>query len=185
MTPARLPRRDEMSACAWADELPDGCSFVPVPNATPCSNGLVVLEDNLSMIHSLETGTSLRDHPLGLPWSLLSDGKAGKIRFREAVRPWVPREVHEKPKMGYGPPGASWYRGRSRLERQLSGNRTDGVLRAPYMRRKLDEHFAGRANHVLIWCPLSFTSWCRLNGTFGATRSEREPAVGVLEPSRC
>lgn len=170
-----------MSACAWADELPDGCSFVPVPNATPCSNGLLVLEDNLSVIHSLETGTSLRDHFLGLPWSLLSDGKAGKIR----LRPWVPREVHEKSKMGYGPADASWYRGRSRPERQLSGNRTDGVLRAPYMRRKLDEHFAVRANQVLIWCLLSSTSWRRLNGTFGATRSEREPAVGMLEPSRC
>ena len=29
----------------------------------------------------------------------------------DAVRPWVPDSIYRKPKMGFGPPDASWYRG--------------------------------------------------------------------------
>lgn len=138
-------------------------------------HGLLVLEDKLSMIHSLETRVPLLDnevvdHLLRVPWAQLADGQTGKILFRDAVRPWVPDSIYRKPKMGFGPPDASWYRGQLRewVETRLEALGRRGVFRRSYIRAKLDDHMAGRANYVaLIWCLLSFESWCRQTGVFG------------------
>lgn len=137
-------------------------------------HGLLVLEDKLSMAHSLETRVPLLDNEiidnaLSLPWNQLTDGKTGKIIFREAVKPWVPDEIYAKPKMGFAPPDASWYRGPLRfwIEDRLSERniKRHGILNPIYVRRKLDEHFSGAANHVvLIWSLLSLESWSRNNG---------------------
>ena len=136
-------------------------------------HGLLVLEDKLSMAHSLETRVPLLDNEiidnaLSLPWDQLIDGNNGKIIFREAVKPWVPKEIYAKPKMGFAPPDASWYRGPLRpwIEDQLSEKtiRRQGILNPSYVKRKLDEHFLGKANHVvLIWSLLSLGSWCRIH----------------------
>ena len=136
-------------------------------------HGLLVLEDKLSMAHSLETRVPLLDNEiidnaLGLPWNQLGDGKIGKIIFREAVKPWVPEDIYIKPKMGFAPPDASWYRGllREWIGNQLSEKniRSQGILKPAYVQRKLDEHFAGTHNHVvLIWSLLSLESWFRVH----------------------
>jgi asparagine synthase (glutamine-hydrolysing) len=140
-------------------------------------HGLLVLEDKLSMAHSLETRVPLLDNEvidnaLSLPWDQLIDGDTGKIIFREAVKPWVPEEIYHKPKMGFGPPDASWYRGPLRpwIESQLSEKniRSRGVLKPSYVKKKLEEHFSGSRNHVaLIWSLLSLDSWCRIHGFAG------------------
>ncbi|WFU35751.1 asparagine synthase (glutamine-hydrolyzing) [Bradyrhizobium brasilense] len=139
--------------------------------------GLLVLEDKLSMAHSLEARVPLLDNEvvdylLNVDWKLLSDGVTGKILFREAVRPLVPEVIYRKPKMGFGPPDASWYRGilRPWIEEQLSESRIKrrGVLQHAFVRRILDEHFSEKANHVaLIWSLLSFEAWCRQHGAYG------------------
>lgn len=146
-------------------------------DATTYLPGLLAIDDKLSMAHSLETRVPLLDNELvdyllDVDWKLLSDGETGKILFREAVRALVPNEVYRKPKMGFGPPDASWYRGvlRSWIEQQLSEFRIKrrGVLRHDFVRRILDEHFEEKANHVaLIWCMLSFESWCKQHGAYG------------------
>ncbi|MDA9430549.1 asparagine synthase (glutamine-hydrolyzing) [Bradyrhizobium sp. CCBAU 51627] len=139
--------------------------------------GLLSLEDKLSMAHSLEARVPLLDNELvdylfDVDWKLLSDGITGKILFREAVRPLVPDMIYRKPKMGFGPPDASWYRGalRSWIEDQLSESRIErrGILQYGYVRGILNEHFEGKANHVaLIWCLLSFESWCKQYNAYG------------------
>jgi asparagine synthase (glutamine-hydrolysing) len=132
-------------------------------------HGLLVLEDKLSMASSLETRVPLLDNELvdfvsTLPWNLLFDGETGKIVFRESVRPLVPEEIYRKPKMGFGPPDASWYRGKLRpfLESRLSRDRIAraGVFREDYVARVLLDHFSGAANNVaMIWALLSFDAW--------------------------
>lgn len=139
--------------------------------------GLLAIEDKLSMAHSLETRVPLLDnevvdHLLDIDWSLLSDGSTGKILFREAARPLVPDEIYRKPKMGFGPPDASWYRGvlRPWIEQQLSEFRIRRrcVLQYNFVRQILDEHFEEKANHLaLIWCMLSFESWCKQHDAYG------------------
>jgi asparagine synthase (glutamine-hydrolysing) len=142
------------------------------------------------MIHSLETRVPLLDnefvdHLLHVPWSQLSDGNTGKILFREAIRPWVPESVYAKPKMGFAPPDASWYRGRLRpwIESQLAGLVSQGVLQPAYLRRKLDLHFSGEANFVaLIWCFLMFVSWCRQAGVLGWSASRGRASADRPRP---
>jgi asparagine synthase (glutamine-hydrolysing) len=85
----------------------------------------------------------------------------------------VPEAIYRKPKMGFGPPDASWYRGRLRpwieelLRPLMAGGR--GIFQGPFVRAILDEHFRGARNHYgLIWSLLNFEAWCRAFGFYGA-----------------
>jgi len=156
----------------------DALDTVMYVDATTYLQGLLVLEDKLSMAHSLETRVPLLDNELvdfvlTLPWDLLRNGPRGKVVFRESTRPWLPGEIREKPKMGFGPPDASWYRTALRdwIREYLSPQRirARGVLRPEFVSSVLAEHFAGTRNHVsLIWSLLSFESWSRQQGLFGS-----------------
>jgi asparagine synthase (glutamine-hydrolysing) len=131
--------------------------------------GLLVLEDKVSMAHSLETRVPLLDNEivdflLDVPFDTLAQGDTGKILFRESVRPWVPPEIYQKPKMGFGPPDASWYRGPLRpwIEGALRGNEAiAGVIRPEFVASVLDDHFSGRREATYqIWSLLNFAAWC-------------------------
>lgn len=135
--------------------------------------GLLTLEDKLSMAHSLETRVPLLDNDLidfssRLPWTFLTDGKVGKLILRQAAKPLMPQAVYSKPKMGFGPPDASWYRGQLRgwISEMLSDERVlkVGLFRPEYVRSKLERHFAGTENNVgLIWTALSIHEWADQN----------------------
>lgn len=139
--------------------------------------GLLTFEDKISMAHSLETRVPLLDNELAdfvldLPFEALAQGSTGKWIFREAVRPWVPEAIYNKPKMGFGPPDASWYRGilRPWIEAELNTDaiRRGGVFKPEYVKALLEAHFAGSAdNTYLIWSLLNFVSWCRNYGFYG------------------
>lgn len=158
----RAPSRDPWDVLMYVD-------------AKTYLHGLLVLEDKLSMIHSLETRVPLLDNEiidylLTVPWPELSDGETGKILFREAVRPWVPDTVYRKPKMGFGPPDASWYRGRMRewVGNQLTSLGRRNILQPAFIQRKFADHLSGASNNVaLIWCMISFESWCRRTNILG------------------
>jgi len=139
--------------------------------------GLLTLEDKLSMAHSLEARVPLLDNELvdfvsQLPWHHLFDGETGKMVFRESVRPLVPDAIYRKPKMGFGPPDASWYRTALRgfISEILSPRRVvrRGVFQPRFVADALEDHFSGRANRLpLIWSLLSFETWCTAYGFFG------------------
>ncbi len=104
-------------------------------------HGLLVVEDKLSMAHSLETrvpflDNDMVDFALRVParFKLLDlaqaptvdedeVGKAtryrlqptadGKRVLREALKPLLPSSVWERPKQGFSAPDASWFRGES------------------------------------------------------------------------
>jgi asparagine synthase (glutamine-hydrolysing) len=162
-----------LDSCPYDDPL-DRMMYV---DARTYLHGLLVLEDKLSMAHSLEARVPLLDNELvdficDLPWTLLCDGETGKIVFRESVRPWVPDVVYRKPKMGFGPPDASWYRGALRgfVERRLSRARIEarGILRPDFIQALLSAHFDGTQNNLpTIWSALSFDSWCDSFGIAG------------------
>jgi asparagine synthase (glutamine-hydrolysing) len=140
--------------------------------------GLLVLEDKLSMHHSLETRVPLLDNELvdfvlDVPFETLWRGDVGKKLFRESVRPLVPDAIYRKPKMGFGPPDASWYRGKLRpwIEDQLLGPeaRWPAILQPRFVRTLLHEHFVGQSDRTYwIWSLLNFETWCRVFGLYGA-----------------
>jgi asparagine synthase (glutamine-hydrolysing) len=155
----------------------DPWDIVMYVDATTYLQGLLVLEDKLSMAYGLETRVPLLDNAvldylLSIEWSLLSDGIEGKQLFRRAVAPWVPKIIAQKPKMGFAPPDASWYRTslKSFIEHQLAPGHIvrRGVFQPKFVERVLAEHATGAANHVaLIWSLLSFEVWCGQTGAFG------------------
>ena len=139
--------------------------------------GLLMVEDKLSMTHSLEARVPLLDNEvidaaLQLPWEVLTDFKTGKMAFRNAIRDWVPEIVADKPKMGFGPPDASWYRGglQDFVREMLSPQRIEarGIFQPAYVSTAIEQHMQGTANKLpLIWSLLSFEAWCKEHGLFG------------------
>jgi asparagine synthase (glutamine-hydrolysing) len=140
-------------------------------------HGLLMVEDKVSMAHGLETRVPLLDNEiidlaLSFGIDLLTDGVTGKIAFREAIRDWVPPEIADKPKMGFGPPDASWYRGRLQpfVRRVLDPTRIArrGVFQPSFIANAIDDHMSKRANRLpLIWSMLSFEAWCESFNVFG------------------
>jgi asparagine synthase (glutamine-hydrolysing) len=132
--------------------------------------GLLTLEDKLSMAHSLETRVPLLDNELvdfvlDVPFDALCRDGTGKVLFRESVRPWVPDRIYRKPKMGFGPPDASWYRGplsgwlREMLLQPAA--RSLSFVRREFVESVLDDHLAGRREATYqLWSLLSFEAWC-------------------------
>ncbi|MFU1981674.1 asparagine synthase (glutamine-hydrolyzing) [Bordetella hinzii] len=158
---------------AWIARTPSDDWFDKVfyVDAHTYLEGLLTFEDKVSMAHSLEARVPLLDNELvdfvlDLPKEYLARGDVGKIIFRESVKPWVPDQIYNKPKMGFGPPDASWYRKQLRpwIESELAPDKLarQGVLRPEYVRSVLDRHFSNQANNTyLIWSFLNFNAWCR------------------------
>lgn len=163
---------DILNACS-SDRVWDKVIYA---DAKTYLHGLLIMEDKLSMASSLEARVPLLDNELvdfvnRLPWSHLFNGEVGKIVFRESVRPWVPEMIYQKPKMGFGPPDASWYRKflRPFIENKLSPQtiRQRGIFLPEFIDRILKEHFVGTANHLsMIWSLISFETWCEIHQFF-------------------
>jgi len=183
LTPEFFSASSGYSARARIQSFFDACpsddpwDLVMYVDAKIYLHGLLIMEDKLSMAHSLETRVPLLDNELvdfvlDLPWSLLCDDQRGKVVFRESVKPWVPDKIYSKPKMGFGPPDASWYRGALRdwLRQELSEKKIKrrGVFNPSFVKETLEDHFQGKKNNLpVIWSLLSFESWCRVFGMFG------------------
>jgi asparagine synthase (glutamine-hydrolysing) len=135
-------------------------------------HGLLVVEDKVSMAHSLEArvpflDNELVDLSLRIPARLKHTNGGGKPLLRQAMKGLLPDEIIEKRKQGFSPPDQSWYRGptmdyiREILLDPRSLNR--GYFQPNYIRRILEDHLEGRVNHrLLIWSLLCFEWWNRL-----------------------
>jgi asparagine synthase (glutamine-hydrolysing) len=135
-------------------------------------HGLLVLEDKLSMAHSLEVrvpflDNGLVDYLLGLPAATKIGPLKSKDLFREAMRGLLPEPVRTRSKTGFTPPQAAWMRGPQReyirsvllCERSLGR----GVLRPEYVARVIEEHESERRDRrLLIWTLLCLEWWHRI-----------------------
>ena len=101
-------------------------------------HGLFVVEDKLSMAHSLETRvpfldndlvsfalkvpsqyklpfvngiSSVEENVVGAKTRFFAQSNSGKHIFRQAMRGIVPDEILDRKKQGFSPPDQSWYRG--------------------------------------------------------------------------
>jgi asparagine synthase (glutamine-hydrolysing) len=92
---------------------------------------------------------------------------AGKTVLRRAMSGLLPQEIMERKKQGFSSPEASWYRGEnaSYVRELLLGSdlAMSDYVDPAFVRKKVEEHMSGAANHrLLIWSFLSFEWWCRL-----------------------
>ena len=125
--------------------------------------------DRASMAVALEARVPLIDHRVvefawRLPREAKIRGSVTKWLLRQVLYRHVPKELVERPKMGFAVPLADWLRGplRDWAENLLAESRLQqgGFFDAAVVRGVWDEHVSGRANReYMLWNVLMFEAW--------------------------
>jgi len=155
-------------------------------------HGILVVEDKLSMAHSLETRVPFLDNdlvdfaqkvPVNMKLKNLDKitrmdeneiGKMhktndGKIILRKAMSPYIPEDIHQAVKQGFSSPDNSWFKGESiEFVKEKLLNSDAHIYK--YMDRTaveklINEHLSGEKNRRLfIWSLLNFEEWSNIYG---------------------
>ncbi len=155
--------------------------------------GLFIVADKLSMASSLEERVPFMDNDLvdfaqKVPirhklanleqMKRLDENETRKLRryrefddgknvLRQAMTGFLPDQIIHRKKQGFSSPDESWYRGENLryVQETLLDKKAAfrDFLDPIYVKRIVNEHAEGRANHrLLIWSFLCFEWWCRI-----------------------
>jgi len=130
---------------------------------------ILVKVDRMSMAASLETRVPLLDHKIvefifRLPGDLKLRSMTSKWIFKKTMERLLPRENITRRKEGFSIPIKHWLRSelKSLMLDHLSEERMrdGGYFRYPAVKRMIDRHLAGKANHShQLWALLVFEIW--------------------------
>ena len=132
---------------------------------------LLTKTDRASMAHSLEARCPILDHRVvelaaAQPSERHANAGITKRLLREVVRPWVPAEVLQRPKRGFGVPLRSWFKGGlTAWARDIlldSRSRQRGWTQTQQVSALLEQHERGTRDHAKrIWALVSLELWAR------------------------
>jgi len=159
---------------AWIETTSLVERMMALDQVTYLPDDILAKVDRASMGTSLEARAPfLDDHETvefawRLPLNMKIRNGQGKWILRQVLYRHVPREMLERPKMGFAVPIDTWLRGplREWAENLLDEKRLqrEGYLRSPAIRQKWQEHLSGARNwQYCLWDVLMFQAWLEAN----------------------
>ena len=130
------------------------------------------------MANSLEVRVPILDHEYvewiaRIPVEKKLVGAEGKVCFKDALSPFLPREILYREKMGFGVPLADWFRGPLHSDVAAAINEgsiaRSGIFDVNALREILAQHQSGSRDHsAALWAVLMFSG--SYDGLFGPTK---------------
>jgi asparagine synthase (glutamine-hydrolysing) len=167
-------RPEDVIGRPWADSrAPSRIDrMLDVDINTYLPDDLLVKMDIATMAHSVEARSPFLDHQLmefaaALPAHLKLRGATGKLLLKSALRGYIPDQILDRPKMGFGVPLVRWFREELRdLPSEMllgSDARVHKYVKPAAIGRLIEEHQRGLADHSLrLWTLLQLETWHRV-----------------------
>jgi asparagine synthase (glutamine-hydrolysing) len=132
---------------------------------------ILVKVDRTSMANSLEVRPPFLD-PEFVAWSYALPDQAklrkgqGKALLKQAMRPFLPNDLIDRPKMGFSMPIADWLRTDLRSDVEALGRNShlanSGLVDSSVVQRLAREHLSGAFNHARpLWLIFVFAAFLK------------------------
>jgi len=154
----------------WLETPPsfvEGAAYADLHSYLP--DDILVKVDVASMAFGLEARAPFLDVDLvewaaQLPASVKAPGGNLKALLKQAMAPLLPKEIIERPKMGFGIPLEQWLRGGfNNLATEVLTSRqaqSRELFRPDYVTRLLAEHMSeAQSHHLRLWAMLMLELW--------------------------
>ena len=135
---------------------------------------LLSISDRMSMAHSIEIRPPMGDYKVtefaaSLPCNLKLKGRNRGLKWllRQVASRYMPQELIDRKKQGFGFPIARWLRGDlANFQRNLfkqSRFVEQGLFRQSVIDKLVDEHLSGKADHNFrLWMLINLEIWHRM-----------------------
>jgi asparagine synthase (glutamine-hydrolysing) len=134
---------------------------------------LLQRQDRMSMAASVEARVVFLDHKLvewgnGLPAELKVPNGQRKALLKQIAEPWIPREIIDRPKVGFTLPLAQWLRPEGALGARVDRLRASsafvrGLVDGKRLDTLLTQHATGAADHAdILWTLVALETWAEV-----------------------